>query len=167
MLIVSKSSTEIVKLKAQLQKEFEMKDFGEAEKILDMEIIYDNVTGIVWITQKQYLKNILTCFGMDENTKSVSTPLAPYFKLCVELSPSTDEEKKYMAEMWLKFERNHREDKIFFIECVNSNYTGDLDKRQSTTEYLFTMTSGPISWRSTLQSTVAFFTTEAEYMVVG
>ena len=41
MLIASKSQTEIGKLKTQLKKEFEMKDLGEAKKILGMEISRD------------------------------------------------------------------------------------------------------------------------------
>ena len=39
MLIAAKSQVEIDRLKAQLSKEFEMKDLGEAKKILGMEIL--------------------------------------------------------------------------------------------------------------------------------
>ena len=52
------------------------------------------------------------------------------------------------------------------IGYVDSDYTGDLDKRRSTTGYVFTFTGGPISWKSTQQSTVALSTTEAEYMAI-
>ena len=52
------------------------------------------------------------------------------------------------------------------VGYVDSDYAGDLDKRRSTTGYLFTMAGGPVCWRSTLQSTVALSTTEAEYMAV-
>ena len=52
------------------------------------------------------------------------------------------------------------------IEYVDSDYTSDLDKRQSTAEYVFTFAGGPISWKSTLQSTVALSTIEAEYMTI-
>jgi len=41
------------------------------------------------------------------------------------------------------------------VGYVDSDYAGDLDKRRSTTGYLFTMAGGPVCWRSTLQSTVA------------
>ena len=46
------------------------------------------------------------------------------------------------------------------------DYAGDLDKRRSTTGYVFTLTKAPVSWKSTLQSTVALSTTEAEYMAI-
>lgn len=49
---------------------------------------------------------------------------------------------------------------------VDSNYAGDLDKRRSTTGHVFTMAGGPMSWRCTLQLTVALSTTEAEYMAM-
>ena len=37
---------------------------------------------------------------------------------------------------------------------------------RSTTGYVFTIAGGPVSWRSTLQSTVALSTIEAEYMAM-
>ncbi|XP_071909786.1 secreted RxLR effector protein 161-like [Coffea arabica] len=43
---------------------------------------------------------------------------------------------------------------------------GDLDKRRSTTDYLFIFAKAPVSWKSTLQSTVALSTMEAEYMAI-
>ena len=52
------------------------------------------------------------------------------------------------------------------VGYVDSDYAGDLDKRRSTTGYVFTLAGGPICWRSILQSTVALSTTEAEYMAV-
>ena len=49
---------------------------------------------------------------------------------------------------------------------VDSNYAGDLDKRRSTTGYVFTLSRAPMSWRWTLQSTVALSATEAKYMAL-
>ena len=53
MLIASKNKDEIEKLKTQLNQEFEMKDLGEAKKILGMEICRDRARGKVSLSQKQ------------------------------------------------------------------------------------------------------------------
>ncbi|XP_075107062.1 secreted RxLR effector protein 161-like [Nicotiana tabacum] len=85
---------------------------------------------------------------MNENTKSVSTPLAPHFKLSAAMSPKNEVEREYMSRV------------------PYANAVGDLDKRRSTTGYVFTFANAPVSWKSTLQSTVALSTTEAEFMEI-
>ncbi|CAL5357317.1 unnamed protein product [Camellia sinensis] len=65
ILIASKNKVEIDKLKAHLAREFEMKDLGEAKKILGMEIKRDRKKGTVCLTQTQYLKKVLDRFGIN------------------------------------------------------------------------------------------------------
>ena len=220
MLIASKDQGEIEKLKSHLSREFEMKDLGEAKKILGMEISRDRRLGRLYLTQKEYLSKVLKRFGMNEKTKPVSTPLAPHFKFSASLSPKNDAEREYMAkvpyanavgslmyamvctrpdisqavgvvsrymhdpgkEHWqavkwilryilntvdvgLVFERDEKIGQGVVGYC-DSDYAGDQDTRRSTTGYVFTLAKAPVSWRSTLQSTVALSTTEAEYMAV-
>ena len=185
-----------------------------------MEICRDRARGKVSVSQKQYLKKVLQQFGMTEQTKPVSTPLASHFKLSAQLSPSTDAEREYMLQVpysnavgslmyamvctrpdishavgivsrymhnpgkghwqavkWiLRYIQKTMDVRLLFerddtlgqgvIGYVDSDYAGDLDKRRSTTGYVFTFAGGPISWKSTLQSTVALSTTEAEYMAI-
>jgi len=45
------------------------------------------------------LQKILQRFNIDGDTKSVSTPLAPHFKLKVTMSPTTVEEREYMTRV--------------------------------------------------------------------
>ena len=197
-----------------------MKDLGEAKKILGMEISKDRKNGKLSLTQSQYLKGILQRFGMNEQTKPVSTPLVPQFKLSAQLSPKNDAEREYMAKVpyanavgslmyamvctrpdishavgavsrymhdpgkghWLAvkwilryiintvdvglvFQQDNTIGQCAVGYC-DSDYAGDLDKRRSTTGYVFTLARAPVSWKSTLQSTVALSTTEAEYMAV-
>ena len=99
MLITSRNLKEICRLKAQLSKEFEMKDLGEAKKILGMEIARDKQRATLCLTQKQYLKKVLQRFGMSEKTKLVSTLLAPHFKLSVSKCPKKEEEREYMLKV--------------------------------------------------------------------
>ncbi|KAK8934286.1 hypothetical protein KSP39_PZI015019 [Platanthera zijinensis] len=220
MLIASSSQLEIDKVKNQLFKSFEMKDLGEAQKILGMEIQRDKSTGRVWLCQKAYLEKVLKKFGVDASTKAVSVPLAPHFQLSVDLCPKDDAERKEMrsvpyasavgslmyamvctrpdiahavgvvsrfmhnpgrshwnAVKWilrylkgtvdtgLMFERQSSVANLC-VGYVDSDFAGDIDRRRSTSGYLFTLAGAPVGWRSTLQATVALSTTEAEYMAL-
>lgn len=46
----------------------------------------------------------------------------------------------------------------------DSDYGGDLDRRRSTTGYVFTVGGNTVSWKSGLQPVVALSTTEAEHI---
>ena len=99
MLIASKSQIEIEKLKTQLNREFEMKDLGEAKKILGMEISRDRKLGRLCLSQKEYLRKVLKRFGINKKSKPISTPLAPHFKLSASISPKNDAEREYMTKV--------------------------------------------------------------------
>jgi len=99
MLIASKSRSAIDKLKKDLSFEFEMKDLGEAKKVLGMEIERDWKSGKVSLIHKGYLKKVLQKFNINDDTKSVSTPLAPHFKLKATMSTIIVEEHEYMTHV--------------------------------------------------------------------
>lgn len=46
---------------------------------------------------------------------------------------------------------------------VDSDYTRPLDRRRSLAGYVFTLNGCAVNWKETLQSVVAFSTTETEY----
>jgi len=50
-------------------------------------------------TQNGYLKKVLRKCNINDDTKSVSTPLAPYFKLKATMSPITIEKREYMTHV--------------------------------------------------------------------
>jgi len=99
MLIDSKRRSAIDKLKKNLSSEFEMKDLGEAKNVLGMEIERDRRSGKVSLTQMGYLQKILQRFNIDGDTKSVSTPLAPHFKLKATMSPNTVKERECITRV--------------------------------------------------------------------
>ena len=98
MLIAAKDKSEIAKLKAQLNKEFEMKDLSAAKKILGMEIITDRKSGMLYLSQRGYIKKVLRRFNMHD-AKPVSTPLAAHFRLCSALCPVSDDDIEYMSRV--------------------------------------------------------------------
>ncbi|KAH9684519.1 Integrase catalytic domain-containing protein [Citrus sinensis] len=168
MLTASKNRDEIERLKKQFTSEFEMKDLGDAQGILGMKIRRDKKNGSVWLTQKSYLKKVLEMFGIDDKTIPVCTPLAPHFKLSSSSCHKSQEERDYMARVpYASVVGSLMYAMYCGQQCIgycDSDFAGDLDKRRSTTSYLFILGGGPVSWRSILQSTIALSTTEAEYM---
>jgi len=55
--------------------------------------------------------------------------------------------------------------KIQLLGYVNSNFAGDVNCRNSTTGYVFTLRSRAVSYVSSLQKIVALSTMEVEYVV--
>jgi len=96
-MLAFKSRFTIDKLKKDLFFKFEIKDLSEMKKMLSMEIERHRKGDNVSLTQKGYLKKIFQKFNIND-TKSVSTPLAPHFKLKVTMSP-TVEEREYMTHV--------------------------------------------------------------------
>ena len=76
-----------------------MKNLGEAKKVLGMEIERDQKDGNVSLMQKGYLKKVLQKFNINNDMKSVSTPLAPHLKLKVIMSPTSIKECEYMTHV--------------------------------------------------------------------
>ena len=214
MLVVGPNKDRIQELKAQLAREFDMKDLGPANKILGMKINRDRKDRKIWLSQKNYLRKVLRRFNM-QDCKPISTPLPINCKLSSGMSPSSEAERmemsrvpyasavgslmyamictrpdiaqavgvvsRFMAdpdrEHWNVVKRILRYVKgasnvalcfggsEFVVRgYVDSDFAGDLDKRKSTTGYVFTLAGGAVSWLSKLQTVVALSTTEAEYM---
>ncbi|CAA7047040.1 unnamed protein product [Microthlaspi erraticum] len=80
MLLAAKSITEVNKLKAELSREFEMKDLGAASRILGIDITRNRKEGTLCLSQSGYLKKVIQRFNMGE-AKVVSTPIGAHFKL--------------------------------------------------------------------------------------
>lgn len=80
ILIASIDKSKVVELKKVLSSEFEMKDLGEAKKILGMEISRNRDNRELWISQEDYVWKVLSKFDMDQS-KPVSTPMGAHFKL--------------------------------------------------------------------------------------
>ena len=80
MLIVAKSIDEITTLKKLLSSEFDMKDLGAAKKIPGIQITRDKKSGLLFLSQHNYIKKVLHRINMHDS-KPVSTPITPHFKL--------------------------------------------------------------------------------------
>ncbi|GJZ22328.1 retrotransposon protein, putative, ty1-copia subclass [Tanacetum coccineum] len=98
MLIACKSKAEIGSAKSLLKKEFDMKELGEAKKILGMEIVRDRSRKILRVSQSGYVSKILNNFRID-NGKSVQMPLGGHFKLSLKDCPVRDCDVERMSKV--------------------------------------------------------------------
>ena len=80
MQIVARNKIYVQKFKAQLKKEFNMKDLGEAKKILSMKITRDRSSCRLWLFQENCVLKVLERFNMAE-VRPVNTHLTCHFKL--------------------------------------------------------------------------------------
>ncbi|KAG7633109.1 Reverse transcriptase RNA-dependent DNA polymerase [Arabidopsis suecica] len=153
MLIASVDKSSVQELKLLLNREFEMKDLGDAKKILGMEITRDREAGILSLSQEAYVKKVLRSTHMDQS-KPVSTPIGVHFKL----KAATDEEYKNQFER-MKF--------VPYANTVGSIMYSMIGTRPDLAYPLGVITGGnTISWKSKLLKVVALSTTEAEYMAL-
>jgi len=98
MLIAARNKTHVQKLKAQLKKKFDIKELGEAKKILGMEITRDRGSCRLWLSQENYVLKVLERINMAE-ARPVTTPLAGHFKLSSKQHPQSPEEKEEMSRV--------------------------------------------------------------------
>ncbi|GJW81786.1 retrotransposon protein, putative, ty1-copia subclass [Tanacetum coccineum] len=192
MMIACKSKTEIGSTKSLLKKEFDMKELGEAKKILGMEIVRDRSRKILRVSQSGYVSNILNNFRID-NGKSVKRPLGGHFKLSLKDCPIRDCDIEMMSKvshanvvgslMYLMvctrpdisyavsvvsrhLANPNRGNHVDVTSFADSDYAKDPDKCRSITGYAFLVQGCVVSWKATLQHVVALLTTEAEYMAL-
>ncbi|GJR60183.1 retrotransposon protein, putative, ty1-copia subclass [Tanacetum coccineum] len=98
MLIACKSKAEIGSTKSLLKNEFDIKELGEAKKILGMEIVKDRSRKILRVSQSGYVSKILNNFRID-NGKSVKMPLGGHFKLSLKDCPVKDCDVERMSKV--------------------------------------------------------------------
>ncbi|KAG8474589.1 hypothetical protein CXB51_031229 [Gossypium anomalum] len=189
MLIAAKDKGEIRKVKAQLSEEFEMKDWDQQKNTwFNMRSAKPVSTPLAAHFR---LSSALSPQSDDEIEYMSHVPYSSavgslmYAMVCSrpDLSYAVSAVSRYMAnpgkEHWkavqwiLRYLRGTTDVCLQFgriedgvIGYVDADFGGDLDRRRSLTGYVFTIGGCAISWKATLQTTVALSTTEAEYMAI-
>lgn len=154
MLIAGHSKKDIVDIKQELSKQFNMKDLGDANHILGICITRDCRKGLLYLSQKEYVHKVLAHFNMQKG-KSLSTPLPAYLKLSKDDCPKSDEEKAVMAKILYALACGSlmytmvatRPDIAYVVGAVN-HYMSNLGKKhwdvvKSIVRYL----SGTVDWQ--------------------
>lgn len=83
--------------KAELGRSYKIKDLGEANLVLGIEIERDRQAGTISISQYAYLKCVFDCFGMTDCNPS-PTPIALGMTLTKGQVPEADEDQKFMVD---------------------------------------------------------------------
>ncbi|PNX72588.1 copia LTR rider, partial [Trifolium pratense] len=95
ILMASSDKHEIQKLKEKLNGEFEMKNPGNAKRILGMDILRDRSKGDLFLSHHDYLKKVVERFRMTDS-KVMNTPLDHHSKLSIKQCPQSEDERKKM-----------------------------------------------------------------------
>ncbi|CAH9139773.1 unnamed protein product [Cuscuta epithymum] len=98
MLIVSPCLKSIEHVQKSLCENFDMKDLGDARKILGISIIRDRKKSTLVLNQRSYIDKVLSKFSMS-GAKSVNVPLASHFVLSKDQSPKTETEMNEMKNV--------------------------------------------------------------------
>ena len=187
-----------------MAKVFDMKDMGEASRILGLHIHQDRSKKMLYLSQEEYIDKVLQHFNMTGG-KALMTPLPSYVKLSKLDCPQSDEERAEMDKLPYASACGSlmyamiatRPDIAFAVGAVSryisnpgkkhrqavkgimrylshtksmrlyygsqdlsvKGYTDlddarDLDKRRSTSGYVFMLAGGVVSWRSRLQNSI-------------
>jgi Reverse transcriptase (RNA-dependent DNA polymerase) len=93
----SSSDEEEKRRKDEIGKVWEIKDVGENEYFLGMQVQQDLTLGTIRLTQQPYWKLVINCFHLRHVTPR-NTPLPSGIVLNINMSPKTDSEKKIMND---------------------------------------------------------------------
>ncbi|KAG8486221.1 hypothetical protein CXB51_019619 [Gossypium anomalum] len=180
MLIATKDKGEIRKVKAQLREEFEMKDLGPSAKPVSTPLAahfrLSSALSPQLDDEIEYMSHVpySSAVGALMYAMVCSRPDLSYAVSAVSRYMANPGKEHWKAVQWiLRYLRGTTDVCLQFgrtkygvIGYVDADFAGDLDRRSSLTGYVFTIGGCVISWKATLQTTVALSTTEAEYMAI-
>jgi len=98
MLIVSNSKSKLTDMNHNLAKYFKVKDLGKVKFLLGIEVTWDRKLGSIDPSQQAYINQLLKRFNL-QDVKPATTPLSSGVCLTQDDCPTTDEEKKDMANV--------------------------------------------------------------------
>ncbi|GJW57503.1 retrotransposon protein, putative, ty1-copia subclass [Tanacetum coccineum] len=175
-------------VKEWLGKCFAVKDLGDATYILGIKIYKDRSKHLIGLSQDTCLDKILKRFKI-ENSKKGNLPLHHGIKISKDLCPKIDEELDRMSRVpyasvnpgeghWtavqsiLKYLRNTKdrflvyggEEELRVTSYCDASWQTDKDDSRSQSGWVFLLNGGAVTWKSSIQDTVADSTCESEYI---
>uniref|UniRef100_A0A3Q7J9H4 Reverse transcriptase Ty1/copia-type domain-containing protein n=1 Tax=Solanum lycopersicum TaxID=4081 RepID=A0A3Q7J9H4_SOLLC len=149
-----------------------MKDLGEAKKILGMEITRDRHSKKLFLSQKKYLKRVLNdAMSPNNEVEREYMSRVPYASLMYAMV-CTRPDISHAVGVVSRYMHNPRKDHWqavkWILQYIHNTVDVCLAFEQKDSQYLvgYCESDYAVSWKSTLQSTIALSTTEAEYMAI-
>jgi hypothetical protein len=96
MLLIENNMDAIKEVKKHLSSKFDMKDLGETNFILGMDIKRDQAARKIWLNKTKHIETVLKWFNM-QDYKPMKVPILVGARLTVEQCPKTQEEIEKMA----------------------------------------------------------------------
>jgi hypothetical protein len=104
--LASNSKPAVLDLVQELSKHFKVHDLGETNCLLGMEITRDRPNHCLYISQRQYILNILDRFNFAD-CKPVTTPMEPGLQLTTAMCPQTDVEQEEIRAFLISMQLVH------------------------------------------------------------
>ncbi|CAM8930884.1 unnamed protein product [Rhodiola kirilowii] len=98
LLLISSSMHDIKLTKFDLQKHFDVKDLGIAQKILGVKLTRDRTNGVICLSQSEYFAKVLDKFTV-VNVKSNIIPLGGHLVFSKKDCPKTEQERMNMMNV--------------------------------------------------------------------
>ncbi|GJY28084.1 zinc finger, CCHC-type containing protein [Tanacetum coccineum] len=169
MLIFRTNQDQVDKTKKFLSSKFSMKDLGEANVILGINIKRE-AKGIV-ITQSHYIEKILKKFNR-EDCSPVSTPMNLVEKLKPNTGKLVDQLEYSRAIGCLMYAMTSTRPDIAYVIGRLSSYSdaswiNHVEDSSSTSGWVFLLGGGTISWASKKQTCITSYTMESEFVALA
>jgi hypothetical protein len=183
-------------MQARLRTYFSVRRTADDAPFVGMQRVANPITGAMTIHQQRYVEELLVEFGMTQakpvNTPSESgvelrrdapgdtalPPAVPYAQVVGKLMFLAGCTRPDVMQPVAALGLRYHGPQVNVADCsatgelhiegfADANYAGCKDTLCSTTSQVLRMNGAAVSWSSTLQPTVAQYTTKAEYMAAA
>ncbi|KAA0037569.1 gag/pol protein [Cucumis melo var. makuwa] len=161
-------------IKEWLATQFQMKDLGNAQYVLGIQIVRNRKNRTLAMSQTSYIDRMLSRYKM-HNSKKGLLPYRYGIHLSKEQCPKTPQEVEDMSNIpyastvgslirTKDYMLVYGSKDLILTGYIDSNFQTDKDGRKSTSGLVFTLNVGAVVWRSIKQSCIADSIMEAEYV---
>ncbi|KAA0048791.1 gag/pol protein [Cucumis melo var. makuwa] len=162
ILLIGNDVDYLTKIKKWLATQFQMKDLGDEQFVLGIQIVRNCRNRTLAMSQAYYIDKMLSRYKM-QNSKKGLLPYKYGIHLSKEQCPKTSQEIEDMRNILYASAVGSL---MYAMLCTRPDicYSVGMVNRKSTSRSVFTLNGGAIVWRSVKNTCIADSTMEAEYV---